>query len=90
LIEQPASAKKPRKPISDLMRLTAFSIPPGPRWDEECLTATMPPTWLARLRQEYHKRPGIKEDYSLPTRGLVELLIAVGSCGHSRPLESSF
>jgi hypothetical protein len=92
LIEQPASSKKPRKPISDLMRLTAFSIPPGARWDEECLIATMPPTWLVRLREEYHKRPGVK-DYSLPTRGLVELLIAVDPAvihAHWNPASDTF
>jgi hypothetical protein len=75
------------------MRLTAFSIPPGARWDKECLTATMPPIWLARLREEYHKRPGIKGDYSLPTRGLVEILIAVDPAvihAHWNPASDTF
>jgi hypothetical protein len=87
------SEKKPRRPISDLMRLTSFSIPPDARWDKECLTATMPPIWLARLREEHHKRPGIKSDYSLPTRGLVEILIAVDPAvihAHWNPASDTF
>jgi hypothetical protein len=59
------------------MRMTAFTIPPGVRWDEECLVAAMPPTWLTSLLEEYRKRPGVKEHYSLPTRGLQELLIGI-------------
>jgi pPIWI_RE module N-terminal domain/RNaseH domain of pPIWI_RE/MID domain of pPIWI_RE len=91
--ETSAGDRKPRKPISDLMRLTAFSIPPGARWDEECLTASMPPSWLACLRDEYHKRPGVKDHYSLPTRSLQEILIAVDPAvinAHRDPTSDTF
>jgi hypothetical protein len=42
-----------------------------------CQVAAFPPHWLQPLASAYHRRPGIKDDWSLPTRGLVELLIGL-------------
>lgn len=63
--------------LSDLMRLTAFTIAPGARWNVDCQVARFPPAWLEALSDAYHRRPEIKPDWSLPTRGLVELLIGL-------------
>jgi len=63
--------------ISDLMRLTSFTITPGARWDADCDIAPFPKPWLDALSAAYHRRPGIKDDWSLPTRSLVELLIGL-------------
>jgi hypothetical protein len=60
--------------ISNLMRLTSLTITPGTPWNVDCQVGPFPPTWLAALRDAYHRRPEIKRDWSLPTRGLVELL----------------
>jgi len=64
-------------PISDQMRLTSFTITPGAQWNMPCQVARFPPEWLQALTDAYHRRPGIKDDWSLPTRGLVELLIGL-------------
>ena len=60
--------------ISNLMRLTSLTITPHTPWNVDCQVAPFPPRWLAALRDAYHRRPEIKPDWSLPTRGLVELL----------------
>lgn len=69
--------KTPRKPVGDDMMLTAFAIAPGAEWPEECLVTSMPAVWLNRLNDEYRRKPHVREDWSLPTRGLIEILNAV-------------
>jgi RNaseH domain of pPIWI_RE/pPIWI_RE module N-terminal domain/MID domain of pPIWI_RE len=64
-------------PVSDQMRLTSLTIAPGAQWNVPCQIAAFPPHWLGPLTDAYHRRPGIKDDWSLPTRGLVELLIGL-------------
>jgi hypothetical protein len=64
-------------PISDHMRLTSFTITPGAQWNMPCQVSRFPAEWLQALTDAYHRRPGIKDDWSLPTRGLVELLIGL-------------
>lgn len=70
-------AKTARKPVGDHMTLTAFEIAEGAEWIQQCQVATMPAPWLALLREEYRKQPGVRDGWSLPTRGLVEILIGV-------------
>lgn len=64
-------------PISDQMRLTSFTITPGAQWNMACQVARFPAEWLQALNDAYHRRPEIKDHWSLPTRGLVELLIGL-------------
>ena len=64
-------------PVSDQMRLTSLTIAPGAQWRVPCQVAAFPQHWLQPLTDAYHRRPGIKDDWSLPTRGLVELLIGL-------------
>jgi len=64
-------------PISDQMRLTSLTLTPGAQWHMPCQVAPFPPHWLQPLTHAYHRRPEIKDDWSLPTRGLVELLIGL-------------
>jgi hypothetical protein len=64
-------------PVSDQMRLTSLTIAPGAQWNVPCQIAAFPPHWLGPLTDAYHRRPEIKDDWSLPTRGLVELLIGL-------------
>jgi len=64
-------------PISDHMRLNSFTIVPGTQWNVNCQTARFPATWREALSDAWHHRPGTKDDWSLPTRGLVELLIGL-------------
>lgn len=63
--------------ISDRMQLTAFTLTPDARWDVHCKVAAFPKPWLDLLTREYHARPEIKPDFSLPTRSLVELLLGI-------------
>src|SRR3984885_12380645 len=62
---------------SDSLRLTSLTIAPGAQWNETCQVAGFPETWLEVIRRAYHSRPGIGEDWSLPTRALIELLIGL-------------
>jgi hypothetical protein len=64
-------------PISDQMRLTSFTIVPGTQWNVNCQIIRFPAAWLEALTYAYHRRPGIKDNWSLPTRSLVELLIGL-------------
>src|SRR5258708_4143837 len=61
-------------PVSNLMRLTSLTPTPGTPWNADLQIVPFPATWLAALRDAYHRPPGIKPDWSLPTRGVVELL----------------
>jgi len=70
-------AKRPRKPIGNEALFTSFEIEPDAVWMRSCLVATMPPAWRDRLAAEYRKNTWVQEGWSLPTRGLVEILIAV-------------
>lgn len=63
--------------ISDLMRLTSFTIAPGARWDADVQVSRFPAGWLDSLTREYHRRPEIKDGWSLPSRSLTELLIGL-------------
>jgi hypothetical protein len=60
--------------ISDLMRLTSFTIAPGACWDADVQVSRFPVGWLDSLTREYHRRPEIKDGWSLPSRSLAELL----------------
>ena len=62
---------------SDSLRLTSLTVAPGARWNVACQVAGFPGTWLEVMRRAYHSRPGIGEDWSLPTRALIELLIGL-------------
>jgi hypothetical protein len=63
--------------ISNVMRLTSFTIEPGAEWTAGCQVARFPEAWLKPLLDAYHRRPEIKPGWSLPTRSLVELLIGL-------------
>ncbi len=69
--------KAPRKPVGDNMILTAFTVSAGTEWHQECLVASMPSKWVDRFDQEYRKQPHVRVGWSLPTRGLTELLSGV-------------
>ena len=62
---------------SDSLRLTSLTIAPGAQWNVTCQVAGFPGTWLEVMKRAYHSRPGIGEDWSLPTRALIELLIGL-------------
>jgi hypothetical protein len=58
--------------MADSIMLTAFAIEEAARWDQGCLVAALPAEWLQRFDGAY-QRPG----YSLPSRGLEEIIFAV-------------
>ena len=62
---------------SDSLRLTSLTLAPGAQWNVTCQVAAFPGTWLEVLKRTYHGRPGIGNDWSLPTRNLIELLIGL-------------
>ena len=64
-------------PASNQMRLTCFTLAPSAEWNVTCRTARFPEAWLDALTREYHSRPEIRANWSLPTRSLVELLIGL-------------
>lgn len=67
---------------TDTMRLTSFTIAPGARWDVDVLSARFPSTWLTEISRAYYSRPEIRPDHSLPSRGLIELLIGLDPAVH--------
>ncbi|MGA5298901.1 pPIWI_RE module domain-containing protein [Nucisporomicrobium flavum] len=67
----------PRKPAADGIMMTAFAMEEAATWDQECLVAAIPEAWLDRLETEYQKLDHVKRGYSLPTRGLEEIILAV-------------
>ena len=62
---------------SDSLRLTSLTVAPGAQWNVTCQVAGFPGTWLEIMKRAYHSRPGIGNDWSLPTRNLIELLIGL-------------
>jgi hypothetical protein len=62
---------------TDSLRLTSLTLTPGARWNVPCQVAAFPGNWLDVMRRAYYSRPGIREDFSLPTRNLIELLIGL-------------
>lgn len=60
--------------LPDHMQLTAFTVHPDARWNTSIVTITVPEAWVHRLKNLYqHAHKG----WSLPTRSLRELLMAV-------------
>jgi hypothetical protein len=47
--------------ISDLMRLTSFTVAPGARWDADVQASRFPSAWLDSLTREYRRRPEVKD-----------------------------
>jgi hypothetical protein len=69
--------KATRKPPGDHLLLTAFTINAGAIWNQECYVASMPAQWVDRFQQENRKQAHVQDGWSLPTRGLIELLAGV-------------
>lgn len=67
----------PKSSAANGITLTAFAIQDAARWDQECLVAPMPANWLDRLEAEYWRLEHVQRGYSLPTRGLEEIIFAV-------------
>lgn len=67
----------PKNSAANGIMLTAFAIQEAARWDQECLVAAMPADWLDRLETEYWQLEHVRRGYSLPTRGLEEIIFAV-------------
>ncbi|MEU9507124.1 RNaseH domain-containing protein [Micromonospora sp. NPDC048170] len=71
------TAKPPRRTTGDHLRLLAFDIEPGTRWDVECDVAAMPATWFTELDKQWRTRPFGRPGHSLPTSSLKELLCGI-------------
>ncbi|MEV5695254.1 RNaseH domain-containing protein [Micromonospora globbae] len=71
------TAKPPRRTTGDHLRLLAFDIDPGKRWDVECDVAAMPAAWLTELEKQWSMRPFGRPGHSLPTSSLRELLCGI-------------
>jgi RNaseH domain of pPIWI_RE/pPIWI_RE module N-terminal domain/MID domain of pPIWI_RE len=62
---------------SHSLRLTSLTIAPGTQWNVICQVTGFPGIWLEAMKRAYHSRPGIGDDWSLPTRSLIELLMGL-------------
>lgn len=67
----------PRRTNGDRLRLLAFGIAPGARWDVECDVTAMPTAWLTELETQWSRRPFVRPGHSLPTSSLRELLCGI-------------
>lgn len=82
VVTQPVSTevvepKRRGRRISDSMRLTAFTIGPGARWDITCTAIGLPQRWIELLRDAWAAQSYVSKGYNLPTRRLGQLLIGI-------------
>ncbi|MEU4157865.1 DUF3962 domain-containing protein [Actinoplanes sp. NPDC026670] len=80
-VSTPVDTEKPakkRKPLGKFVLLNTLEIQSNVHWKQTFQAAALPPHWRTAFKTAYHQaHPQAPQDRSLPTRGLIEILIGV-------------